>query len=185
MLLERIKMRRNFIKSIFILLLSLSLFGCNDQSASLKDLQNKVGDLTYENQFLQNKIDQLELIDYKATYKLTGGAYFCQQQQEKEIQEIRFLSNKLIHITGRNIYDDVMFDNYYVVENPSNNHYIITEEVIVNQNRGMYTFESMIAGGYLINFELSDDLKTLSYSPFKSYDTCTYVSDLKPINGLN
>lgn len=173
---------RNALKVIGILVLVFTLFGCSDQTSKLKVLQEQVTMLSNANQTLQTELDQLKTIDYPTVYKLTGGAYHCPTFAGSEVREIRFLSNTLIHVTGRDFENSAIFDNYYIVEESSKNKYHLTQEVVVNDIRGPYKLDHLAATNFLVNIELSSDSKTINYSPFSTNHTCTFVSDNAPIN---
>lgn len=170
---------RNALKVIGIFALSFTLFGCSDQTSKLKE---QITMLQNANATIQTELDQLKTIDYPTVYKLTGGAYVCPQFAGSEVREIRFLSNTLIHVTGRDFENAPIFDNYYLIEQPSKNKFHLTKEVVVNDVRGPYKLEHLAITNALINIEMASDFKSLNFSPFSTNHTCIFVSDNAPIN---
>lgn len=158
---------------------SLLLVGCSSQQSEIDELNKKIVSLQSDNQALQNEIDQLKSIDYTEKYKFSGGTYTCSMVLGTDVYRIRFLSNMLIHVTGRDFEDDPIFDNYYIVEKTLNT-FKLVEEVIVNGDRGPYRLENLAKTDTLIYIQMAEDEKSLVYSPFNEDHRCNFVSDNAP-----
>lgn len=160
------------------IIISVSLAGCSqDQSKKIDELNLKNNELNTKMLELYGELAMLKEQDFANKYE--DGEFDCHNPYG--IQKVKFLSSRVMFIYGVTEYNDLAYNNYYVINLVGKNKYEIVDEVKLPDSLPKRTIEFLrwqwtIGIKYMKEIEILDDGNTLTIQN-EPTEVCTFVKN--------